>query len=56
MAWQSTPVILARKIAWTEEPGGLRFLGGKELDTTEVTEHSTTHSCEVVGASLVAQW
>ena len=29
--------ILAWKIPWTEEPGGLQSMGSKELDTTEVT-------------------
>ena len=27
--------ILAWRIPWTEEPGGLQFLSHKELDTTE---------------------
>ena len=27
--------ILAWKIPWTEEPGGLQSMGCKELDTTE---------------------
>ena len=27
--------ILAWRIPWTEKPGGLQFLGCKELDTTE---------------------
>ena len=27
--------ILAWRIPWTEEPGGLQFVGYKELDTTE---------------------
>ena len=27
--------ILARKIAWTEEPGGLQSMGSQESDTTE---------------------
>ena len=31
------PSILAWRILWTEEPGGLWFTGCKELDTTEVT-------------------
>ena len=30
--------ILAWRIPWSEEPGGLRFMGCKELDVTEVTE------------------
>ena len=27
--------ILAWRIPWTEEPGGLQFMGRKESDTTE---------------------
>ena len=26
---------LAWEISWTEEPGGLQFIGSQELDTTE---------------------
>ena len=33
--------ILALRIPWTEEPGGVQSMGHKELDMTEVTEHST---------------
>ena len=29
--------ILAWRIPWTEEPGGLQSIGGKESDTTEAT-------------------
>ena len=29
--------ILAWRIPWTEEPGGLQFVGCKELDMSEVT-------------------
>ena len=29
--------ILAWRIPWTEEPGGLQFMGCKELDMIEVT-------------------
>ena len=29
--------ILAWRIPWTEEPGGLRSMGHKESDTTEAT-------------------
>ena len=36
------PVILAWKIPWTEEPGGLQYIGSKEPDTTEMTEHTRT--------------
>ena len=31
--------ILARKIAWTEEPGGLQSQSCKETDTTEQLTH-----------------
>ena len=30
------------RIPWTEETGGLQFIGSKELDTTEVTLHAHT--------------
>ena len=32
--------ILAWRIPWTEEPGGLQSMGHKESDKTEVTQHS----------------
>ena len=32
--------ILAWRILWTEEPGGLQSMGSKELDTTEATKHT----------------
>ena len=31
--------ILARRILWTEEPGGLQSMGSEESDMTEVTGH-----------------
>ena len=36
--------ILAWRISWTEEPGGLQSTGHKESDTTEVTKHSCTYT------------
>ena len=30
--------VLAQRIPWTEEPGGLQSIGLKESDTTEVTQ------------------
>ena len=34
--------ILAWRISWTEEPGGLQSMGSQRTsNTTEVTEHST---------------
>ena len=32
--------ILARRIPWTEEPGGLQSMGCKESNMTEVTKHA----------------
>ena len=34
-SWQLTPSILAWKIPWIAEPGGLQSRGRKESDTTE---------------------
>ena len=36
--------IFAWKIAWTEEPGRLQSMDCKELDTTEMTEHTRVFS------------
>ena len=33
--------ILAWRIPWTKEPGGLQSMGFAESDTTEVTEYSS---------------
>ena len=35
--------ILAWKIQWTVEPGGLQSMGDKELDTTEHTHKHVNH-------------
>ena len=35
--------ILAWRILWTEDPGGLQPQGHKDLDTIEATEHAPTH-------------
>ena len=35
--------ILAWRIPWTEEPGGLQSMGSQESDTTEAAEHA--HTC-----------
>ena len=39
-AWQPNSSILARKIPWTEEPGGLHSWSHQESDTTEATWHT----------------
>ena len=36
--------ILAWRIPWTEEPGGLQSGGHKESDPTEVLTHTHTHT------------
>ena len=36
--------ILAWRIPWTEEPGGLQSMGCKESDTTEVSKCTHTHT------------
>ena len=38
--------ILAWKIPWTEELGGLQSMASQESDTTKVTEHQ--HSLRIV--------
>ena len=40
--WQPTPVSLPGDSLWTEEPGGLQFLGVIESDTSVVTLHKYT--------------
>ena len=40
--------ILAWRIPWTEEPGGLLSMGCIELDMTEVTEHANMHSMNIL--------
>ena len=36
--------ILAWRIPWTEEPGGLQSMGSKELVMTERLKHTHTHT------------
>ena len=38
--------ILAWRIPWTEEPGGLQSVGSQRVNTTEVTKHSTYKAME----------
>ena len=37
-AMATSSSILARRILWTQEPGGLQSVGSKNSDMTEVTE------------------
>ena len=39
--------ILAWRIPWTEEPGGLQSMGHKELDMAEVIQHACMQTKEV---------
>ena len=41
------PSILAQRVPWTKEPGGLQSMGSQELDLTEHTRacvHAHTHT------------
>ena len=44
--------ILAWRIPWTEEPGGLQSIGSQRVRHNNVTEHigvtSVLHACEVL--------
>ena len=42
--WQPTPIILAWKIPWTEEPGRLQSVGSQRVGCDLVTEHAHTHT------------
>ena len=35
--------ILAWRIPWTEEPGGLQFIGSQFIGTADMTEHTCTY-------------
>ena len=50
-AWHSS--ILAWRIPWTEESGGLQSIVLQELDTTEVTKHARTESRLILRLSQV---
>ena len=43
-AWQPTPVFLPGESPWTEEPGGLEFIGSQRVGHDWVTKHSTQSS------------
>jgi len=40
-AWQPTPVFFPGESPWTEEPGGLQFMGLQRVGHDWVTKHST---------------
>ena len=39
-AWQPTPVFLPGESSWTEEPGGLQFMGSRRVGQDGTTKHS----------------
>ena len=49
-AWQ--PSILAWRIPWTEEPGGLQFLGLQRVGHGSATEHTHTHDVLLLGSMV----
>ena len=50
-AWQPTPVFLPGDSPWTEEPGGLKFMG---LERVGQTEQLSIHINKIYGQ--VVQW
>ena len=38
-----TPVFLPGESPWTEEPGGLQFMGSQRVGHDRVTKHSIAH-------------
>ena len=42
-AWQPTPIFLPGESPWTEESGGLEFMGSQRVGRDWVTKHSTEH-------------
>ena len=47
--------ILAWRIPWTEEPGGLQSMGWKRVGHDWATKHSTVVSCHLVICELIRQ-
>ena len=48
--------ILAWRIPWTEEPGGLQSEGFEESDTTEATEYTHAHTHIQQGNYTMISW
>ena len=44
--------ILAWRIPWTEEPGGLPFMGSQRVDVTEATDHKHRVGLNVLRCSF----
>ena len=45
--------ILAQRIPWTDEPGGLQSVGDhKQLDTTEATQQDTAQVAQDTAAGM----
>ena len=42
-AWQPTPVFLPGELPWTEQPGGLQFMGSQRARHDWKTRYSTAH-------------
>ena len=45
--------ILAWRIPWTEEPGGLQFMGSHKVGHAEVTEHGTSYDIIYISSHAV---
>ena len=45
--WQPTPVFFPGKILWTEEPGGLQYLGSQRVGHYWARTHTHRHSTDI---------
>ena len=45
--------ILAWRIPWTEEPGGLKSIGSHRVEQTEATEHTHANAGEISKTELI---
>ena len=46
--------ILARRISWTEEPGGLQFMRPQRIRHDWMAEHSSTHNCKLLSKYVIS--
>ena len=46
--------ILARRISWTEELGGLQSMGSQKIRHDWMTEHSSTHNCNLLSKYVIS--
>ena len=49
------PSILARRIPWTEDPGGPQSMGSPRVNTTEATERAEPQRCSQEGRGALSR-